>query len=41
MDTRIQFRISSDLKQRAEDALPEGQTLSGFLRACLERLAVA
>lgn len=38
MDTRIQFRISSALKQRAEDVLPEGQTLSGFLRSCLEDL---
>lgn len=28
MDTRIQFRISSDLKQTAKGALPEGMTLS-------------
>lgn len=38
MDRRIQFRVDSDLKKRAEDALPKAQTLSGFLRGCLEDL---
>ena len=39
MDARLQIRLDSDSKRRAEDALPEKESLSSYLRACLERLA--
>lgn len=38
MDARLQIRLDSDSKRRAEHALPEGENLSSYLRSALREL---